>query len=58
MKHKPKPPAATPPNMPRSPNLTNRSAAPAPDPRRDEDRRWQRTVRFNWDKGGSQGGRR
>jgi hypothetical protein len=23
-----------------------------------QDQRWQRTVRFNWDKGGSKGGRK
>lgn len=33
-------------------------APPAANPRQAEDQRWQRTVRFNWDKGGSQGGRR
>lgn len=29
-----------------------------PNPRAAEDLRWQRTVRFNWDKGGSKGGRK
>ena len=27
-------------------------------PRPTQDQRWQRTVRFNWDKGGSRGGRK
>jgi len=31
---------------------------PAPNPLRQADNRWQRTVRFGWDKGGSQGGRK
>ena len=40
----PRPPASTP--------------APATNPRLLQDQRWQRTVRFNWDKGGSKGGRK
>lgn len=31
---------------------------PAPNQRQAPDQRWQRTVRFNWDKGGSKGGRK
>ena len=29
---------------------------PVPPQRQTEDRRWQRTVRFNWDNGGKRGG--
>ncbi|MBW7900484.1 MAG: hypothetical protein H3C26_03350 [Rhodocyclaceae bacterium] len=52
MSRKPKPPA------PPAPKPAKPTAPPAEDLRPAEDRRWQRTVRFNWDKGGSQGGRR
>ncbi|MFC5300527.1 hypothetical protein [Azospira restricta] len=50
MGHKPKPPAPPKPAKQPPPQDLN--------PRPSEDQRWQRTVRFNWDKGGSQGGRR
>ena len=29
-----------------------------PNPLRQADNRWQRTVRYGWDKGGSRGGRK
>ena len=35
-----------------------KSGLPASNPRQAQDLRWQRTVRFNWDKGGSKGGRK
>ncbi|MBK7421629.1 MAG: hypothetical protein IPJ48_00210 [Propionivibrio sp.] len=31
---------------------------PAANPLRQADQRWQRSVRFGWDKGGSHGGRK
>ncbi|HEX5801727.1 MAG TPA: hypothetical protein VFY24_01785 [Azospira sp.] len=52
MNHKPKSP--TPPTA----KPAKRAPLPIANPRQAEDQRWQRTVRFNWDKGGSQGGRR
>jgi hypothetical protein len=50
LKTKPKN-SAPPPQKPQVPT-------PADNPRQAEDLRWQRTVRFNWDKGGSKGGRK
>ncbi|MBI2306547.1 MAG: hypothetical protein HYU78_04520 [Rhodocyclales bacterium] len=52
MRHKPKSPP------PPAPKPSKQAVPPAANPRQAEDQRWQRTVRFNWDKGGSQGGRR
>jgi hypothetical protein len=53
MRHKPKPPAK-PPFPPSQP-----AECPAiPNPLRQADQRWQRTVRYGWDKGGSRGGRK
>lgn len=52
MNDKPKSPA------PPTAKPAQRTPLPATNPRQTEDQRWQRTVRFNWDKGGSQGGRR
>ena len=52
MNDKPKSP------VPPTAKPAQRTRLPAENPRQAEDQRWQRTVRFNWDKGGSQGGRR
>ncbi len=53
MRNKPKPPAKSP-LRPETPpdNQT------LPNPLRQADNRWQRTVRYGWDKGGSRGGRK
>ena len=53
MRNKPKPPAKHPlrPDTPAD-NQT------LPNPLRQADNRWQRTVRYGWDKGGSRGGRK
>ncbi len=53
MTRKPAPPS--PDGTPRRPA---RTPPPAGNPRFAQDQRWQRTVRFNWDKGGSKGGRK
>ena len=50
MKAKPKP-------SPLPEKISGRNSVPAR-PRQTQDQRWQRTVRFNWDKGGSKGGRK
>lgn len=42
----------------KAPKLPGHSPQPLPPQRPTEDQRWQRTVRFNWDKGGSKGGRK
>jgi len=49
---KPKRPAATPPT-----SKPRQQRAPTPNPLRQADARWQRTVRYGWDKGGAKGGR-
>jgi hypothetical protein len=36
---------------------TEQKHLPVPNPLRQADSRWQRTVRYGWDKGGSGGGR-
>lgn len=52
MKNKPKPPAQ------QTPKPQTRPGDPAAaNPLRQADLRWQRTVRYGWDKGGSKGGR-
>ena len=52
MTDKPKPPGHP------APKPTTRHGNPAPaNPLRQADARWQRTVRYGWDKGGSKGGR-
>ncbi|MGP1609805.1 MAG: hypothetical protein ACTS5G_03780 [Burkholderiales bacterium] len=54
--HKPRPPtgpAARPPTK-----QNERALARTPNPLQQADSRWQRTVRFGWDKGGSRGGRK
>jgi len=53
MTSKPKASAKPPPN-PRP----AQGRQPAPNPLRQADNRWQRTVRYGWDKGGSNGGRK
>ena len=50
MPSKPKPPAKPRPATPNPPPAQNTA-----NPR---DARWQRTVRYGWDKGGSRGGRK
>ena len=41
-----------------APKTPARNASPAAaNPLRQADLRWQRTVRYGWDKGGSKGGR-
>lgn len=52
MTGKPKPPAKPAPKPP-----APRSAPAIPDALARKDSRWQRTVRYGWDKGGSRGGR-
>lgn len=52
MTDKPKPPGHPAPKPP----LRHGNPAPA-NPLRQADSRWQRTVRYGWDKGGSKGGR-
>ena len=52
MSNKPKAPAAQPP-LPKPP----KQRPAAPNPRLQADNRWQRTVRYGWDKGGAKGGR-
>ena len=47
----------TPPKPKPAPALRNEGST-TPDPARQPDQRWQRTVRYGWDKGGSQGGRK
>lgn len=56
MRNKPKSPPkrAFPPN--RQENAPNIPAVL--NPLRQADQRWQRTVRYGWDKGGSRGGRK
>jgi hypothetical protein len=49
-KGKPKPLTPAKKTTARTPAIASRRTTP--------DQRWQRTVRFNWDKGGSRGGRR
>lgn len=53
MMPRPKPPSAKAPSPAASAPLRN-----PPNPGPTLDQRWQRTVRFNWDKGGSKGGRK
>jgi len=53
MRNKPKPPA----KQPLRPG-TPPGDQPLPNPLRQADTRWQRTVRYGWDKGGSRGGRK
>jgi hypothetical protein len=50
MHNKPKPPAKHHPAPPAPPSAQN--------PANQRDARWQRTVRYGWDKGGSRGGRK
>ncbi|MDR2614692.1 MAG: hypothetical protein LBC91_05150 [Candidatus Accumulibacter sp.] len=53
MRNPPKPPS-----KPR-PAKGRRENGPAlPDPSSRPDRRWQRIVRYGWDKGGARGGRK
>ena len=52
MPPKPKAPAAPKPRPSRPPATTLRA------PRPQADSRWQRTVRYGWDKGGARGGRK
>lgn len=51
-KHKPPARPSAAPQPPRRP------AATAPNPLRQAASRWQRTVRYGWDKGGAHGGRK
>ena len=44
------------PAMPPKPE-TRQRPPPVPNPLRQPDSRWQRTVRYGWDKGGAKGGR-
>jgi len=53
MRNKPKPPANRP-----SPPSPQADGPAVPNPLRQADQRWQRTVRYGWDKGGSRGGRK
>ena len=46
-------PAAKPPSRTQSPPVPR----PTPNPAKQADSRWQRTVRYGWDKGGAKGGR-
>ena len=46
---------AKPPRRPAPPAPARRHNAP--EPLRQADKRWQRTVRYGWDKSGSKGGR-
>jgi len=48
-----KPPANKPPTKARPAP----KPGPTPNPLRQADNRWQRTVRYGWDKGGAKGGR-
>jgi len=52
MSIKQKPPARSTPKL-----KTEQKRQPVPNPLRQADSRWQRTVRYGWDKGGSRGGR-
>jgi len=52
MNIKQKPPARSAPKP-----KTEHKRQPVPNPLRQADSRWQRTVRYGWDKGGSRGGR-
>ena len=45
--------SATPPPRPKAPQRD----LPLPNPLRQGDQRWQRSVRYGWDKGGGKGGR-
>ncbi|MFA7291176.1 MAG: hypothetical protein WC023_02905 [Rhodocyclaceae bacterium] len=42
----------------KAPQKHGQTPLPLQPQRQTEDQRWQRTVRFNWDKGGSKGGRK
>jgi len=53
MRNKPKPTV----KHPLRPDLAPDNQA-HPNPLRQADNRWQRTVRYGWDKGGSRGGRK
>ena len=53
MRNPPKPP-----RQPRQNSGRREDGAAVPGPSRQSDRRWQRTVRYGWDKGGSRGGRK
>ncbi len=53
MRNKPKLPA----KHPLQPGQATNTHA-MPNPLRQADNRWQRTVRYGWDKGGSRGGRK
>lgn len=53
MRNKPKPPAKPPLRPDTSPDNQT-----LPNPLRQADNRWQRTVRYGWDMGGSRGGRK
>ena len=53
MSLKQKPPA---PSSPK-PKAPARASQPVANPLRQADSRWQRTVRYGWDKGGARGGR-
>jgi len=61
MRRKPIPPSRKP-SLPPQPEpgttVPKAGNGPVDNPLRQPDSRWQRTVRFNWDKGGSRGGRR
>jgi len=46
------------PSQPRSATRRRESKTPLPEPSRQADQRWQRTVRYGWDKGGARGGRK
>jgi hypothetical protein len=53
MRNKAKPPAKHPSKADLQPGNQ-----PMTNPLRQADNRWQRTVRYGWDKGGSRGGRK
>ena len=53
MNSKSKPPA-----RPSSHGKAPQNPPPVPNTLTQADNRWQRTVRYGWDKGGSRGGRR
>ena len=54
MNTKPKPPA----RPAAAPNPSRRPAATPLNPLRQAASRWQRTLRYGWDKGGADGGRK